>query len=48
MKSKSKFSQSDLNMCLEKELGYLTGVIYTRNTGFVKAIDSSYWLFFDF
>ena len=41
MKSESEFSHSDLNMCLEKNLGYLTGVTYTRNTGFVKAIDRS-------
>ena len=48
MKSKSEFSHSDLNMCLEKKIGYLTGVTYTRNTGLVRAIDRSYWLFFDF
>ena len=33
---------------LRKKVGYLTGVFYARNTGFVRAIDSSYWLFFDF
>ena len=32
----------------QTKLVYLTGVIYAMNTGFVRAIDRSYWLFFDF